>query len=95
MIINVTQQDIDSGVKGNPSKCAIAQALKRMLNDIYLEVNVFHTSLHLNGKKYRMPQKGTDFVFLFDTPGDKSSKPVEIEIYESENDISEFELILT
>jgi hypothetical protein len=81
MLINVIQEDIDSGLKRNPSDCAIAKSIKRIANHDYINIAVFSNALHLNGKSYELPQNATDFIRSFDIDK-KFVNPVTIEIPE-------------
>jgi hypothetical protein len=81
MKIQIIQEDIDNGTKGSPYNCGIARALKRIFDNADLDVNVFYTSLSLNGVAYKMTEEATNFVWLFDSK-DVVVKPTEIEIPE-------------
>jgi len=81
MKIQITQEDIDQGLKRNPVDCAIAKSIKRIANHDYCNIAVFTTSVHLNGHFYDLSSNATDFIRNFDF--DKTLvHPIEIEIPE-------------
>lgn len=69
MRIEVTQHDIDTGVRGTSLFCPIANAIRRALrakrvSSGYLTVSVF--PFEGDGKNYPLPQEATDFAMAFD-----------------------------
>lgn len=62
--IIVSQQDIDSGHQGIGHGCAIARALRRQLATT--DVVVPGTLIRVDGKTYKLPKKGRQFVATFD-----------------------------
>ena len=85
--IPVTQQDIDKGVRGRASACAVARAVYRAVGDEDCDLGVDH-AIHLylvnlapvrqmwvNGDKAR------DFISAFDTHGNDSVKPTTLSFF--------------
>jgi hypothetical protein len=70
MKIQVKQSHIDNGEKGSPHNCGLALAIKDFFQDQSINVNVFHTYVELNNKRYKLPEIATKFVFAFDTRND-------------------------
>ena len=69
VIVCVTQQDIDKGVKHNHSYCPIGRALRRRAN-IPICVGAYITTLHKGTPgpiDLSMPEAATQFVHDFDT----------------------------
>lgn len=64
-IINITQEDIDSGCKGNCSLCPIALALSRTFNT--REVQVSNSYIRVGEKWYFIPIQARFFIRSFDT----------------------------
>ena|ERR1700680_842511 len=100
MKINVTQENINLGQKGNPSKCGLALAIKDLMPEA--QVLVFHTHAEINNRSYKLPQEATKFIFAFDTRTDSNLNkelvsPIEFEISEMEImdiNVPQFELCL-
>ena len=81
MLINITQEDIDSGTRRSTVNCAIAKTFKRIYNNEFLDVVVTTGSLELNGRHYVMPHLVKDFIHAFDNDT-YPVKPMTIEIPE-------------
>ena len=79
MLLEITQEDIDTGIVRNISNCAIAKAIKRLLDTQYVNVCVTTNAMELNGRHYELPQSATDFIYLFDH-GD--AQPITLDIPE-------------
>lgn len=72
--INVTQQDITDGSRGSAQNCAIARAIQRELDRRDRQgIEVTNSHIRVDGKLYKQPQKGSQFVSRFDHR--KSVKP--------------------
>lgn len=72
-IIDVTQEDIDSGVQGSSYNCAIARALMRLGIGTAICVGG-DSAFRVDKDKYMLPKKGQMFVKKFDR-NKKSVKP--------------------
>jgi hypothetical protein len=79
MLINIEQQDIDSGEKRSVANCAIAKAFKRIYNNEHLDVCVTTCGLSLNGKNYHFEPYVTQFIHDFDS-SITEVKPIQIDI---------------
>lgn len=96
MIIHVTQEDIDNGIKGSSASCPIALAVKREIskshqvwvgaNGIVIEIKtpwwkrIFSNELY-DYKKISLPKKAEGFVINFDSYNDASiTRPFDFEI---------------
>jgi len=79
MLLQITQEDIDKGLARNISNCAIAKAIKRLLDTQYVNICVTTNSMELNGRHYEMPQCATDFIYLFDHG---TAQPITLDIPE-------------
>lgn len=73
MKIQITQEDIDSGVPRSPMDCVIAQAIKRifkLVNSVIVSPSSsplgHDTYIYIDGTVYRMPKKTNDFANRFD-----------------------------
>ncbi len=67
MIVQVTQEDIDNGEIYQPTKCALALALRRVFGPtVQVGVEVFAIGLGGNGKQIKLPEKAIDFRRDFD-----------------------------
>lgn len=80
--INVTQEDIDAGVKCDSDKCAVALALHRAFPDAKC-VGVCHGYAVVDGpgvmyRAFDLPEKVGEFIFAFD--GDRHVEPFSFEI---------------
>lgn len=73
--INVTEEDILNGKQGNIHGCAIALAIERELAK-RSETPVIEVGgcIRVDGKTYKLPKKGQQFVGKFDH-NRKSAKP--------------------
>ena len=71
MKIEVTQHDIDYGVRGEYSLCPIARAVKRKINGEVIvfgdDISIFTTVIIIRRYSYyKLPQKAKDFIKRFD-----------------------------
>ena len=70
MKIEVTQHDIDYGVRGEYSLCPIARAVKRKINGEVIvfgdDISFFTTDIIRRYSYYKLPQKAKDFIKRFD-----------------------------
>ena len=71
MKIEVTQHDIDCGVRGEYSLCPIARAVKRKINGEVIvfgdDISIFTTMIIIRRYSYyKLPQKAKDFIKRFD-----------------------------
>lgn len=72
MKINVTQRDIDSGLRNDCTLCPVARAIKRRLGKSK-SVQVFETSIDIYNskdrleKQYNIPELAQLFIKNFDT----------------------------
>ena len=86
MKIEITQHDIDNGVKGEYQLCPIARAVKRKINGevIVLEddISIFTTDIIRRYSYYKLPQKAKDFMQRFDDG--KKVKPFTFEARKTE-----------
>lgn len=64
--INVTQDDIDAGIRRSHICCPIALACKREFKDNFEEVNTFQI-IFKSGSSINLPQLAFNFVHSFDT----------------------------
>lgn len=83
MLIKVTQEDIDAGKRGNCFKCPVALAVKRVVNNGFVEAGI--DSIRVNELDwYQTPTYVCSFMFLFDKFGSDSTfaKPFEFELTE-------------
>jgi len=62
--IQVTQEDIDEGMRSRSDDCAIVKALKRQLHTY--DVSVSALSVIIHGQTYKSSQGIADFVHNFD-----------------------------
>lgn len=81
MRIQVTQQDIDQGICGSPSRCPISRAVKRATGETDVSTGdliLFWTA----GRRvaYRTPASAASFITRFDS--DLSVAPFEFELGE-------------
>lgn len=65
MIVSVTQEHIDQGVRGDCSKCAIALAIKDIPEFKNEQVEV-DGGIHIGGQAYYMPDRAIDFITRYD-----------------------------
>lgn len=73
-MVNVTQEDIDNGLVGEATGCAIARAVNKHLS-VKDEASVTGNAVfEVGGDKYLLPKKGQMFVKRFDADK-KSVKP--------------------
>jgi hypothetical protein len=64
MRIEVTQEDIDSGVQADCAHCPVAKAIKRTIQrrDVYVEEKY----CFVGDCRIELPNKVSDFIFDFD-----------------------------
>ena len=62
--IEVTQEDIDEGIRSRSDDCAVARALKRRLNTY--DVSVSALGIMVYGQSYKAPVGLANFVRDFD-----------------------------
>lgn len=78
--IQVTQEDIDNGVRGTNNQCPIALAVRRQTGkpivrvmDRYItladEADVYENSIDLHMELYTLPWEAQDFIRVFDSNG--------------------------
>ena len=86
MKIQITQDDIDSGIKKSYTKCPIALALSRH----FKEVRVENFEVTLDGKHYGM---GTDLqLFAVNFDNNETVKPFEFEIAQPRQAMTPFSM---
>ena len=70
MKIEITQHDIDYGVRGEYSLCPIARAVKRKIYGKVTvsgdHISIFTTDIIRRYSYYKLPQKAKDFIKRFD-----------------------------
>ena len=64
MIVEITQEDIDQGIKGECSKCPLALALKRVFP--IDEVGVYYFTFSVGRKHHNLSDEAMMFVRNFD-----------------------------
>lgn len=79
MIIHVTQEDIDKGLKGIACNCPIALAIKRALK---ADISINQTMICINGKieNIDIPESVSTFIELFDSLLPKQVEPFSFEL---------------
>ena len=86
MKIEITQHDIDYGVRGEYSLCPIARAVKRKINGEVIvsgdHISIFTTDIIRKYSYYKLPQKAKDFMQRFDDG--KKVKPFTFEARKTE-----------
>ena len=65
MRIEVTQEDIDKGVKENCVKCPVALSLRRLFPGEW-EVDVGDDAIYAGGNWYTPPDEAQEFIAKFD-----------------------------
>lgn len=75
MIVKVTQQHIDNGVVGNPRRCAIALALKEVLDIDYVDMDGFN----IGDVVIPFPVEVSEFILGFDS-NPKQPQPFSFEL---------------
>ena len=78
IVIDVTQEDINKGIKEDASKCPIARALKRTIKGIKdIEITGDTGSFMLQDQQYQFKSTKTmdRFIEKFDDEGRKAVKP--------------------
>lgn len=65
--INVTQEDIDKGIKNSCFNCALALSAKRALEDANLSVGAKTIFWVTKLVDFNLPQVAIDFIKAFDT----------------------------
>lgn len=79
MIIQVTQADIDKGVRCSCARCPIALALSRALKiDVQTDGHIFWFKEFLDSNIYRLPTTVARFVEKFDAK--EAVEPLSFEI---------------
>ena len=76
MIVTLTQENIDTGIKRSPSNCPIAKAMGGPVKD----VEVARDFVRIGKVKYKMPFIGKKFQSRFDNGFDV--EPVSFEVVE-------------
>lgn len=68
MKVQVTQEDIDAGIRKECMKCPVALAVKRMFPDHHVKVGITRIYLKKDGitSSYRLPQKIAVKIARFD-----------------------------
>jgi hypothetical protein len=86
LTVDVTQDDINNGVAGDPWGCPVAMAVRRLVGES--QVEVVEDEISIGGSIYSNPPEVKDFVFSFDTLGASSVDPMSFElvIEETEDD---------
>ena len=74
--ISVTQQDIMEGERNSSQNCAVAIALRRSLQTVF--VSVCDASAEINGRQYALPNHVTQFISDFDL--DILPEPMQFEL---------------
>lgn len=66
MRIEVTQEDIDRGKRGNSCECPVARAVKRAIGDggVFVQHEHISTRTHY----FRAPREVRNFITAFDYP---------------------------
>lgn len=64
--IDVTQDDIDKGKKGEPTTCAIARAIKRTMGDHPNVEDEIQITIQGQEYYYNIPKKASTFIERFD-----------------------------
>ena len=82
MKVQVTQDDIIKGVRGDSCFCPIARAVSRRFPGKKIKVEYNYVSVG-HGKWYLMAKEGKDFVQNFDCFGPRFVKPIEFDMMES------------
>lgn len=78
LVINVTQRDIDNGMRGDGNFCPIAWATKRTTGARTTSIGREWARWNGSGKSFRMPDYASRFVQKFDTR--KHVRPIVINI---------------
>ena len=81
--VDITQEDIDLGVKGFTHGCAVARALRRTLNTDDIQVYTFEA--HIKDKIYKLPEQVSSFITNFDMGRTKVS-PSSFVLYDYKTD---------
>lgn len=79
MIINITQGDIDVGVRNEPSLCAIAQAIIRTV-PVGVPVHVGRETIDVGNKIYKVSKKAHTFIQTFDFGRKETLKPTKMRL---------------
>lgn len=86
MLIQITEQDINDGIKCSKCYCPIAKAMNRAYNVGSTSSTVFITiatvwkdnkNIHVN-----LPKEATEFITNFDCFGKEGVKPITFEVTE-------------
>jgi hypothetical protein len=81
MKVEVTQEDINQGTKGNPDSCPIVLAVKRLMAK-YVHIQVYSKELVLSTKDYesihKLPAEARRFIELLD--GEMEVTPITFEV---------------
>lgn len=77
MKIQVTQEDIDNGVRASCKFCPVASAIRRAFNNKAV-VRTYNLDVSINDKLILLPLEAVDFILLFDA--EVKVKPFEFEL---------------
>lgn len=67
--VDVTQADIDNGIRAECKKCPVALALTRVLRKRE-DAKVHFATVNLRNEAYLMPKRARDWIWNFDDTGD-------------------------
>lgn len=82
VVVEVTPGDIVDGVAGDPCRCPIAVAMKRVLPGRV--VDVYPDGFIIGGDEIKAPQVAKEFVRCFDCLGTAGPITFEIEVSDDE-----------
>lgn len=64
--IEVTQEDIDKGVPGNPCSCMVARAVRRRFAKHKKSVQVFYGGVYVGNRTFDLPKVAIRKMYDFD-----------------------------
>lgn len=66
IVVEVTQDDINKGVCGDPNKCAIARAVRRTVKRMDIDVNGEYIKIEKDDYEMPLNKKAVKFIEDFD-----------------------------